>query len=366
MSKKIAIVYDWIDKWGGVERLLLTLHEMFPEADFYTSYYDKENTPWADKLNIHTSFIQKLPNFIRKSRVLSLPLYPYAFESFDLTTYDVVISVTSAFAKSVITKPNTKHICYLLTPPRYLWGAEDEYIKGGFKKFIAAGPLEKMRKFDFISAQRPDSIISLSQTVSRRCQKYYHRESEVIYPPFDISYWASLKPEKVELKESKYYLIVSRLEPYKKVDLVVKAFKNMKDKNLVVVGEGSQKEALKTISGNNTQFLGRVSDEKLAYLYGHAEAFIMPQEEDFGYTSLEAQFFGCPVITYAHGGGTETVLDGETGVHFPRQTEKSLIEGLDRFHTISYNVKSKLEKEKVKHLKKYSREKFQQQIKALI
>ena len=211
---KVAIVYDWIDKCGGVERLLLVLHEMFPKADWYTSYYDKTGAPWAKNLNIHTSFIQKLPGFIRSSRVLSLLLYPYAFESFNFNGYDVVISVTSSFAKGVITKPGTKHICYMLTPTRYLWGMSDIYIKG-WRRVIAAPVIEKLRKWDYIAAQRPDTIVSLSKAVAYRAETYYKRMSEVLYPPFDTGYWGKVKGGIKKpgsfIAEDDYYLVVSRL-----------------------------------------------------------------------------------------------------------------------------------------------------------
>src|SRR3990167_1747574 len=244
-KKKIAVVYDWIDKWGGVERVLLTLQEMFPQAIFYTSYYDSGQAAWAKNLRIKTSFIQNFPSYIRKSRIACFPFYPYAFETFDFSNFDLVISVTSAFAKSIITKPGTRHICYLLTPTRYLWSHSKDYFGDKFINSVLSPYLANLRKWDFIAAQRPDKIISISSTVSERCQKYYQRESEVIYPPFDIDYWSKIKSEiqkmsfrpkwmnpsqpTFELDSStpkiiarndnggKYYLIVSRLEPYKRV-----------------------------------------------------------------------------------------------------------------------------------------------------
>ena len=191
--KRIAIVYDWIDKWGGVERVLLTLHKMFPEAVFYTSYFDSVKAGWAKDLKIKTSFIQKLPDFIKKSRIASLPFYPFAFESFNFNEFDLVISVTSSFAKSIITQPKTKHVCYLLTPTRFLWSHKKDYLNNRLVSYLVHGYLEKTKKWDYVAAQRPDKIISISQAVADRCLKYYKRRSEVIYPPFNIDYWREIK-----------------------------------------------------------------------------------------------------------------------------------------------------------------------------
>src|SRR3989339_970850 len=287
-KREIAIVYDWMDSWGGVERMLLILNEMFPEAKWYTSYVDEERAQWVRKLKVKTSFIQSLPSFIKKSRILSLPFYPYAFESFDLKGYDLVISVTSSFAKSVITGPGTRHICILLTPTRWLWSHGEMYDLGctNFDLFnpIKSWFIRKMKAWDMVAASRPDKIISISQTVADRCLKYYDRKSEVVYPPFDIEYWKSVKRKTCNAKRlffNEYYLIVSRLEPYKKVDLVIVTFNKMKDKKLIIVGKGTQEQKLKAIAGENTRFIQDISDQELADLYLSATALIMPQEEDF-------------------------------------------------------------------------------------
>src|SRR3989344_1735869 len=284
--KKIAIVYDWIDKWGGVERVLLTLHEMFPETEFYVSYYDPEKASWAKNLKIRTSFIQNLPKLIRGSRMASLPFYPYAFEAFNFSSYDLVISVTSSFAKSIITRPETLHICYLLTPTRYLWVSPDDYIKNRILRSFLSPYLTKLRNWDFIAAQRPDKIISISQTVAGRCKKYYQRESEVIFPPFDVDYWKNIKSQfpispstssgsraksrdnfqtnfKFQITNSKkYYLVVSRLEPYKRVDLVIQLINllvqsRQLNQQLIIVGEGSQLDKLRREAGENVTFLNK-------------------------------------------------------------------------------------------------------------
>jgi glycosyltransferase involved in cell wall biosynthesis len=366
-QKKIAIVYDWIDKWGGVERVLLHLHEMFPEAIFYTSYFDKEKAGWAKNLKIKTSFLQNFPNFIKKNRILSFIFYPFAFESFDFSEYDLVISVTSSFAKSIITKPGTRHICYLLTPARYLWSHQKEYLGS-----LGSSFLSMFKNWDLVVSQRPDKIISISETVSKRCKKYYKRESKVIYPGFDVEYWQEIKSKiinsksqinsKYKILNTKYFLVVSRLEQYKKVDMAIKVF-NKLDKPLIIVGEGSQEDKLKQIAGKNITFLSKLPDVELGRLYSSAQALVMPQEEDFGYVSLEAQFFGCPVVAYKKGGAVETVDDGKTGIFFLPQTELGLRRAIERFDKIKYNLRSKLKQFSYKNIEKFSKERFEDNFK---
>ena len=368
-TKKIAIVYDWIDKWGGVERVLLTLHEMFPQAKFFTSFVDFSKAGWARNLEIYTSFVQRFPDLIRSNRILSLPFYPYVFESFDFSDFDTVISVTSSFAKSVLTKPGTVHVCYLLTPTRYLWVMPNRYFSNPLSKLISSFFLGKLRQWDFISAQRPDKIVSISKTVADRCRKYYQRNSEVIYPPFDTSYWNIIKsklqnprdksnPNIKFLNGRKFFLTVSRLELYKKIDLVIRSFHQLENENLVVVGEGSQRKSLERIAGKNVTFFSKLSDEELGWLYANAEGFILPQEEDFGYTSLEAQFFGCPVIAYQRGGAVETVIEGKTGIFFQNQEEASLIAGLKRYDMLKYSLRTKAKESGPKNVENYRKEDF--------
>ncbi|MFA5769888.1 MAG: glycosyltransferase [Patescibacteria group bacterium] len=366
-SKKIAIVYDWIDKWGGVERILLNLHEMFPEAVFYTSYFDRKKADWAKDLKIKTSFLQSFPDFIKKNRILSFIFYPFAFESFDFSEYDLVISVTSSFAKAVITQPRTRHICYLLTPTRYLWSHSKDYIDNKLIDYLGSGYLDMYKNWDLVVSQRPDKIISISETVRERCQKYYKRQSEVVYPGFDVKYWQEIKSKiinyklqinpKYKILNTKYFLVVSRLEQYKKVDLVIKIFNKLKE-NLVIVGEGSQSDKLKQMANKNITFLSKLSDVELGNLYTNAKALIMPQEEDFGYVSLEAQSFDCPIIAYKKGGALETVIDGKTGIFFNNQNGQSLGTAIERFDKIKYNLRNKLKQFSYKNIERFSKEKF--------
>ncbi len=360
-NKRIAIVYDWFDKWGGVERVLLTLKEIFPQSDFFSSYYDPLNASWAKKFKIKTSFIQKLPRFIKNNRIVSTPLYPYAFETFNFNNYHLVISVTSSFAKSVITQPETKHICYLLTPSRFLWLFPQDYINTPIKKLISSFLFKDLRKWDYIVAQRPDNIISISKTVAQRCRKYYQRTSKVIYPPFNFTYWERIKPKKPDSlisTKKKFFLVVSRLEPYKKNDLVVKTFNHLPNENLIIVGKGSQEKKLKKISQNNILFLKSLTDQELAYLYSQAKALIIPQEEDFGYVCLEAQFFNCPVIAYKKGGTKETIIKNKTGIFFEKQTQTSLKKSLDYFKLISYNLRTKIKKFGPNNIRRFDKNNF--------
>jgi len=343
---KIAIVYDWMDSWGGVERMLLVLHEMFPDAMWYTSFVDYSQADWIpdhvrnDRLK--TSFMQRLPPFIRKNRILSLPFFPHAFESFDFSEYDLVISVTSSFAKAVITKPHTKHICILLTPTRWLWGMDESYT-GRFShlsKILSAPLVAYLRKWDYISSQRPDEIISISQTVSKRCQNYYHRSSKVIYPPFDLSYWEQLcnnNPESTYNSSKPYFLVVSRLVPYKKIDIVIEAFNRMPDKQLVIIGDGHLLTHLKKRANKSTAFYSSLTDQELVHWYQGARALIVPQEEDFGYVGLEAISCDCPVIAYRKGGMTEIVKEGKTGSFFEEQTSEAIQNAVEEWNSSTYN-----------------------------
>lgn len=343
--KRIAIVYDWIDKQGGVERLLQSLHLLYPEADFYTSIYDSKKAKWAEGINITTSWMQKLPGFIKKNRLLSIVLFPLAFEGFNFTKYDLVISVSSSFAKGIITRPETKHINIMLTPTRFLWEMLEVYIPNKISRLLLAPIIGQLRRWDFIAAQRPDVIVAISKHVAKRCEKTYKRKSTVMYPPFDINYWENIKEEKIELPD-KYFLIVSRLEIYKKVDVVIKAFNKNPSKHLVIAGIGKQKDYLKSLAKENIHFLDLISDSQLAYCYSNAQALVMLQEEDFGYTALEALYFDCPVITYKQSGTIEIVKEGSTGMYVENQTSKSLEAALERFNALTYNVTEEAEKRK--------------------
>ncbi|OGK17026.1 hypothetical protein A2690_02545 [Candidatus Roizmanbacteria bacterium RIFCSPHIGHO2_01_FULL_39_12b] len=355
---KVAVVYDWVDKWGGAERVLLTLFEIFPTAVLFTSYYDSEKAHWAKNLKIIPSFMQKLPNFIRQNRILSIPFYPFAFESFDFQGYDLVVSVTSSFAKSVITRPETTHICYLLTPTRFLW-QEKQRGQPSILKLLTRSYINYLKTWDRIASNRPDKYLAISKTVQKRVESYYKKDSDVVYPPFDIDYWDKIKKNtKHKVPSTKCYLVVSRLEPYKNVDVVIRAFNEMPDNNLIVIGSGSQERALKNLSGGNVKFIKDITDAELGSYYSSALALIMMQEEDFGYTSLEAQFFGCPVIAYRRGGASETVIDGQSGILIDQSNPAALKNSIDKFEDVQYTLKNSTLLEGPKNAEKFSKARF--------
>jgi glycosyltransferase involved in cell wall biosynthesis len=335
-SLKVACVYDWFDSSGGAERMLPVIAKIFPQADWYSSVV-KENKTLG--LKITPSFIQKIP-LVRSHRLLSLPLYPFAFESFDFTGYDLVLSITSSFAKGVITRPETPHICYMLTPTRFLWSAEDDYISPTSRK-IFKPLIEHLKKWDYIASQRPDKYIAISKEVSKRIMKTYNQTSSVIYPPFPVKHWEHqlrhTSPPSTPLADG-YYIIVSRLQQYKKVDLAIKAFNKMPQRQLVIVGQGPEKHKLESMAKDNIHFIEAHSDAQLAFLYGHAKAFLMPQIEDFGYTSLEAQLCSCPVIAYNEGGATETVKHLKTGFLFNDQTSHGIISAIESFEEVAPTI----------------------------
>lgn len=320
---KVALVYDRVNKWGGAERVLLALHEMFPRAPLFTAVYNPETAPWAKVFpKIHTSFLQNFP-LARTRHDLYAALMPVAFELFNFDEYDLVISVTSEAAKGIITKPTTRYICYCLTPTRYLWSGYDFYFRNPTVRFFAEPMVSYLRKWDKIAAKRPDIIVGISKTVASRIERYYERETPVVYPPVQLQPKASVPQED-------YFLVVSRLVPYKRVDLAVRVFNRLKWP-LVIVGTGSEEEKLRRIAKGNIHFAGEVNDVGLVRLYTGCKAFIAPQEEDFGIAIVEAQAAGKPVIAYRGGGATETVVEGKTGIFFDQQSVKSLLTTVRQF-----------------------------------
>lgn len=348
---KIALVYDRIVKFGGAERVLLALHEIWPEAPFYTAVYNPETVPWASVFEVKTSFLQHFP-FASDRHELYPVLTPLVFESFDFSGFDVVLSITSADAKGIVTKPHTLHICYCLTPTRYLWSGYGDYLDepgvGIFNpmaRFFMKlfGPY--LRSWDKISSYRPDVYIAISENVKKRIKKYYHREAKVIYPPVDTDVFHP-SPVRSSLQDKpfghlpgvkqSYFLIVSRLVPYKKLDYAIFAF-NKLNLPLKIIGTGIDEKRLKKLANNNIEFLGGdLTDEKLCWYYQNTQALIFPGEEDFGITSLEAQACGKPVIAINSGGVKETIINGRTGIFYQKQTAESLIENIKKFNDNKY------------------------------
>lgn len=356
-SKKIAIVYDRVNKFGGAERVLLTLHEMFPDAPLYTSVYDSKKAPWAKVFSqVYTSFLQKIP-VLKNYHELMGWLMPIAFESFDFSKYDLVISVTSEAAKGIITGTNTLHVCYMLTPTRYLWSGYGEYFKNPILKLLSKPIVNYLKLWDKIASQRPDVLISISSEVQNRIKRYYDRDSEIIFPPAYLHH----KKRLLDVNHG-YYLYVGRLVKYKKVDLLIDTFNDL-GLPLIIVGTGSEKSKLKYKSKKNIKFLGNISDNELAEVYSNAKAFLMPQEEDFGITAVEAQSFGIPVIAYKSGGAIDTIIDGNlpaqagTGIFFEEQTKASLKQAIAKSDKIVFNHKYL-----IKNAKNFSEENFKRKL----
>lgn len=354
---RVAIVYDRVNKIGGAERVLLSLHSIFPKAVLYTSVYDKEHAQWAKIFTVKTSLLQKIP-FLRRHHEYIPYLMPLAFESFDVAGYDLVISVTSEAAKGVIVAPPAKHICICLTPTRYLWSGYKTYFRNPVMRFFTYPIVLYLKKWDLIASQRPDSYIAISHNVAKRIKKYYKRDSVVIYPPSDLL----LREGKSKNKplEENYFLVVSRLIDYKRIDLAVRAC-NKIGAELVVIGEGKEEGDLHHMAGPSIHFKGKVSDEELKMYYKYCNALIFPGEEDFGITMVEANAHGKPVVAYKGGGAMEIIQKGKTGEFFDRQTVASLASVLKNFKTNRYNSE-----DCKTNAKRFSEKNFQKEFQAFL
>jgi glycosyltransferase involved in cell wall biosynthesis len=334
---KVALVHDWLTGEAGAEQVTLSLSRLFPDAPIYTSVRVPERTPSFARLDVRTSFLQRWPLSGRQQ--LYPHLRPLAFESFDLSGYDVVISSSSAEAKGVIVKPGTLHLCYCHTPTRYYWNDYHAYLErmefGLLNPFVRrAMPYltNYLRLWDLAAARRVDQFVANSHEVAARIKKYYGRDSEVINPPVNVGAFTPAK------ERGDYLLSVGRLVPYKRVDLVVEAATRL-GLPLKVAGEGPERRRLEKLAGPSVEFLGRVAQGELPALYAGARAFIFASEEDFGIVPVEALAAGVPVIAYGQGGIKDSVVPGEHGVFFGEQTADSLEEALKNFDPASFDTK---------------------------
>lgn len=350
---KIAIVHDWLVNYAGSERCVESFTNIWPDADVFTlvDFLNTEQRKIILNGNFaKTSFIQKLP-FARKRHRYYLPFFPKAIESFDVSEYDIVISSSHAVAKGVKTNKNQLHISYCYSPMRYAWESADEYLKG-FKGSIAKLFINYLRKWDLKSAQNPNYIIAISNYIKERIKRIYSIDVPVIYPPVDTHLFEIGKKEDI-------YLIASRMVPYKKMDLAVKAFNKMPDKKLVVIGDGPEMNKINSIAGSNITLLGYQPFNVLKEYLMKAKAFIFAAEEDFGIIVVEAMACGTPVIAFRKGGASETVINNKTGILFEQQTEESIIEAVKQFESGEIKFNSKLIQE---HSEKFSRKTFEKNI----
>ena len=330
---RVGLVHDWLPVYAGAERVLEQMIHVFPESALYSliDFLPDDQREFLQGRPVETSFIQQLP-FARQHYRKYLPLAPLAIEQFDLCDHDVVVSSSYAVAKGVLTRADQLHISYVHSPIRYAWDLYHEYMtQGGLGRvrgLLARLVLHYMRLYDMSTASRVDLYVANSKHVARRIWKTYRRPAQVIYPPVDVERF-TLQP-----KKDNYYLTMSRLVPYKRIDLIVQAFTEMPDKELVVIGDGPEFDAIKRQAGCNVTMLGYQPDDAVKYYMEHARAFVFAAEEDFGIVPVEAQACGTPVIAYGRGGVQETVVPGKTGVFFPEQTVEHLKEAVDEFEKI--------------------------------
>jgi len=329
----LTLVHDWLNQRGGAEDVLEILVDLFPESPVYTSIYAPDLMPKSYQAwDIRTLWIDKLPG-IHKHHQPYLPLYPAAWGGLELGG-DVILSNKSGFCHGVHAAPGTTHICYCLAPTRYVWGLDSYIQREGLSKPIelVLRPLVAMlKRWDYAAAQRVDHFIAISRDIQQRIKTYYNRDSEIIYPPVDT---ARFQPAS---RVEDYFLVVSRLIPYKRIDLAVQAATQL-GVRLLVGGRGRDLDRLKAMAGPTVEFLGYVPDDQLPDLMARAKAFLFPGLEDFGITPVQSQAAGRPVIAYGGGGALDTVIPGETGEHFAEMTVESLVNVMRDFDPARYSV----------------------------
>jgi len=359
---KVALVYDRVNKWGGAERTLLALREIWPEAPLFTSVYEPSQAAWAKEFKVIPSFLNRF-SWARKRHEFFPWLMPLVFESFDFRDFEIVISVTSEAAKGIITPSQTLHLCYCLTPTRYLWSGYEEYFFNKKFRFLSQPLVNYLQSWDQVAAQRPDVYLAISQNVQKRIKKYYQRDSAIIYPPIDLERFKVSNfqtQNNKQIKQDDYFLVVSRLVGYKKVALVIKAF-NQLGLPLKIIGSGKEEKKLKQLAKKNVEFLGQLTEQKLLGYYQRCLAVIFPQEEDFGLVALEAQACGKPVIAFQGGGALETIRERKTGVFFSPQSFEALIRVITEFKPAKYQGEDCR-----KNAERFSKEVFKKKFKKIV
>lgn len=357
-APKVALVHDYLIQDGGAERVLLTFHEMFPRAPIFTLFHAPDRMHKGFKhADIRPTKLNRLP-FTKTKYQWYLPLMAEAIESINLQGYDLVISSCSSFAKGVIADPESVHICYLHTPTRFLWqerlGYVDDLPQPALIKRVIPRYLHKLRTWDRLAADRPDILITNSRISQSRIKRFYQRDSEILEPPVEI--------ERIPLstKPGSYWLTGGRLVPYKRFDLVVRAFAKL-NLPLKIFGDGPEKSKLKKLAGSKTEFLGHIPEQKKIELFQNAIAFLHPQLEDFGITAVEAMAAGRPIIAFGQGGAAETVLDGVTGEFFEVQCWEDIGNAAIRFDPGRYDPR------RIRaHAERFSKSRFKERMTELI
>jgi glycosyltransferase involved in cell wall biosynthesis len=334
---KIAIVHEWLDGYAGSERVLEQLFQVFPQADLFAvcDFLPDHERGFLGGRVPRTSFIQRLPR-ARKWFRYYLGLMPIAVEQFDLSGYDLVLSSSHAVAKGVLTGPATLHVSYVHSPMRYAWDLQHQYLRQsrmerGLKGVLTRWLLAKMRAWDHASAARPDVILANSTWIAERIRKAWRRESVVVHPPVDLDGFP------FQATKGEAYVVASRLVPYKRIDLIAEAFRQMPDRRLVIAGDGPEMARVRAAAGNapNIRILGRVPQPELVALLAEARAFVFAAEEDFGIGMVEAQACGTPLIAFARGGAADIIRPDVTGVLFPDQTAAGIVAAVTRFESLS-------------------------------
>ena len=359
---RVAVVHDWLTIPGGSEDVVIELLELFPHAELFTTVYDPR--PWPAIITdrpVHASFLNRIPGAVANYPKL-LPLMNRAFESFDLSGFDLVLSSSHANAKNVHTPPGTLHVCYCHTPMRYAW--EPEFLAGeeiGRATRLMLPPLlGHLRRKDLAGASRPDVFVANSAYVAARIRRFYGREAHVVHAPVDVDHYLQIERRAPAPGDEAFYLVFGRVVPYKRVDLAL-AGGALAGRTVKVAGGGRALEAVRAQAGPNAELLGRVSDDERDALLGSARALLFPGEEDFGIVPVEAQAAGLPVIAYGVGGARETVRDGVTGVLFDAQTPEAVAGAIARFEQLSLDPAAPRE-----NARGFGRERFRAEMAAVI
>jgi glycosyltransferase involved in cell wall biosynthesis len=362
-SKNVAIVNEWFYVVAGAERVLEEVLRVYPGADLFAlvDFMPKDQRWLFGESRVRTSFIQKFP-FAKKLFRQYLPFMPLAVEQFDLSQYEAVVSLHHAVAKGALTRADQLHVSYVHTPMRYAWDLQFEYLREskltwGLRSILVRMILHYMRMYDRLAADRVDMFLANSHYVAQRIRKTYRREAEVVYPPVDVEQFQLCR------EKEDFYITASRLVPYKRIDLIVEAFKQLPDRKLLVFGDGPELKKLQSLAGKNVELRGYTKVEELRSHLQRAKAFLFAADEDFGIAPVEAQACGTPVIAFGRGGALETVLEGRTGTFFAEQTPTSIAAAVSRFESWG----NRLEPEEIRqHAEQFSGARFRREFNAIM